>query len=887
MLTRALLVLAGAVLLGAPAFAISTAPGDTASVVLLSADFQGDTAGAAPNVALPAPPPGDFLTLDETSGTVRVDAVVDGLTLPALIRQENAPGQVDLSAWLAPRLAGTERVTVRWRSLARDDNPVDIMACTIRAPGGGVIASVSYNPHGELTWNGPVGAGQLLPMPYQNNRNLEFTVIIDLLAQSASLAVDGVPLAGFQGVPLAAPASDVARVSFAATGQHPQSFAVDDISAVAFSRVPDRAPVVTAPATVGGVEGSPLSFSVTAADPDGEPILSLSATPLPSGALFTPAADNASGLFAWTPDFAQAGSYTVAFTAANALSGSATTEIAVSATDRVPVITAPAAIEGEEGGTLIFAVSAADPDAEPIGSLGADLSLLPPGNDATFVVDPGNASGTFTWHMLPGQGGNFPVTFTAANAVSATAYTRINVAAAGTSVTGVLVWTPQPGSEGTYDVVFTATNELNETSTATTVCTVLPALLAAPAPAPAFSRPDASGAGAIAQAPMKGPVISAPPRADAKVGTTLTVDATATSGTTLLARSFTARAATAPGAGARTAQITLTADLTVLPTGNNAVFTVDRDPIVQAPASVSTDVLTPVAFSASASDPDADAIYSFSAELGGLPSGNTATFTPNGTNDGGLFSWTPAVADSGNYLVTFTAANALVAQASTSIHVRGVAQARGFAIDKKVSLSAKKPNVCVVLEPLDGSFQPTDVILSMARLVSVGTGAVPEIAPLGKGAVIGDRDNNGIPDITLCFTKTDIRQLFSLLRGNVTVPVSLRGPLVNGRRFQADFSVVVAAGGGVAQAALRPNPLNPSGRLQFYTTRAGTVRVKVFDLNGRLVREILDEASAAPGEHEAVIDGRDGSGRPLATGVYFYRIETPEGLTAGRFTILK
>jgi hypothetical protein len=886
MLRQLLVVLVLGFLVAAPVAAATTAPGDTATVLLLSANFDGDAPGITPNLALPAPPPGDYLSVDLASGSVTVEPVVDGLTKPALIRQVNSVGEVSLSGWLAPRLPGTERVTVRWRSVARDDNPVELMTCAVRAPGGATLASVSYNPHGDLTWNGPVGTGQLLPVPYQNNRNQQFTILIDLVAGTASLSVDGVALAGFQGLPLAAPALDVALVSFAAAGVHPQSFAVDDISAVAFSRTPDRAPVVTAPAFVSGAEGVPISFSVAAVDPDGEPIASLTAAPLPSGATFTPAADNASGAFAWTPDFSQGGLYPVVFTASNALTGLATTEITVSATDRAPVVMSPAAIDGEEGGTLIFQVTAADPDGDAIDALTADLSLLPAGNDATFVPAPGNLSGTFTWHMRPGDGGSYPVSFTASNALAGTVHTRINVAAAGTSVTGVLTWTPQAGMEGTYDVVFTATNELGEFSTATTVVTITAPPAAAAGFATAGAIRGASGAGAIAGATMKGPVIRAPTTAQGSTGSTLTIDATASEGSVLLARSF-ARSATAPASAAQAAQITLTADLTMLPTGNNAVFTVDREPLISAPATRSTDVQTPVAFSIAANDPDADPIYGLTADLSGLPAGNNAVFTPYADKSGGNFSWTPALADSGNYSVTFTAVNALVSHATTQIQVVGVAQARGFAVDRKIQLGSKKANVCMVVEPLDGAFLPSDVILAMARLVSTGTGTVSEIAPLGKGATVGDRDKNGIPDLTLCFTKADVRQLFSSLRGTVTVPVTIRGPLFNGRHFQADFSVVVAAGSGVAQAFLSPNPLNPTATLQFATSKEGPVRVQVFDLNGRLVRRVLDEASAPAGGHEVAIDGRDGAGRPLGSGVYFYRIDTPEGETSGRFTILK
>lgn len=57
-------------------------------------------------------------------------------------------------------------------------------------------------------------------------------------------------------------------------------------------------------------EGAPLTFTVTATDPDGDP-LTLSAADLPSGALF------AGGVFSWTPGYDAAGVYTITLVASD------------------------------------------------------------------------------------------------------------------------------------------------------------------------------------------------------------------------------------------------------------------------------------------------------------------------------------------------------------------------------------------------------------------------------------------------------------------------------------------------------------------------------------------------------------------------------------------
>jgi hypothetical protein len=88
---------------------------------------------------------------------------------------------------------------------------------------------------------------------------------------------------------------------------------------------------------------------------------------------------------------------------------------------------------------------------------------------------------------------------------------------------------------------------------------------------------------------------------------------------------------------------------------------------------------------------------------------------------------------------------------------------------------------------------------------------------------------------------------------------------------------VQAGGGGQLASSVRPNPMNPSGTISWRTSQPGSERVEIYDVSGRLVRRVLDDAWAPAGWHEAVFDGRDGAGRELATGVYFMRYAPPKG----------
>jgi PKD repeat protein len=784
-LRSAFLLALSTLLFAGNAHARSSAGGDTSSTVTLFANFSTDVVGAIPNLALPAPPAGDALTINEVSGTVRVDAAIDGLTMAALLKQQSGAGGVSLSAWPAPAPAGTERVTIGWRSVAQDDNPGTIVVCAIRGSNGNVIASVEYGPHGSLTWNGAP-----LPLTYRQNRNNQFTVAVDLVVSTASLSADGRPVAGFQSVPFAQPATDVARVSFTSLGTSPQGFAVDDLFAVAFARIPDRAPIVSSPAS--------------------------------------------------------------------------------------------AAVE--ELGHIALVATAADPDGDPIDALTADLSALPEGHGATFTASADNASGTLSWTPSLGAAGIYEVPFTAtSNGLTGSATTKIYVAALGTAVTGRFVWTPQPGDEGSWSVTFVAT-DAGGTTTEVVPLTVLPAdaLLTAPAP----SSPMVGTRALAPQSPMKGPLVLVDGTTSTKSGSTLTLTATATSdGSTALAGRF----MIARSGSAAQSLVTLSADLTGLPTINDAVFIVDQDPIVTAPANVSGEAGTEISVNVGADDPDADPIAEFTADLSGLPAGNNAAFTTNPSKSLGTLTWTPTSVDVGDWTVTFRATNRLVGTSSTVIHVSGPATASIFTSGaKKLILNSGKPFYCVQIEPVSESFDLMDVDLTTIVMSSPGTGAVGSIAAAAsKQAVIGDRDDDLIPDLGVCFRKEDLRNLFSLLRGNVRVPVTIEGRLTTGGRFAGSLSIDVSAGGGKLAASVSPNPLNPHATLRFMTTQGGTVRVRLFDASGRLVRELLPSSYRDAGQHEVAIHSGDASGRRLASGVYFYRVEAREGTSIGRIAVVK
>jgi hypothetical protein len=85
-----------------------------------------------------------------------------------------------------------------------------------------------------------------------------------------------------------------------------------------------------------------------------------------------------------------------------------------------------------------------------------------------------------------------------------------------------------------------------------------------------------------------------------------------------------------------------------------------------------------------------------------------------------------------------------------------------------------------------------------------------------------------------------------------------------------------------------PNPFNPTTVLRFDVGGSGAQRVRltIFDARGRRVRALVDR-SLEPGTYSERWDGRDDHGRSLASGVYFYRLDTADARATRKMVLLR
>jgi hypothetical protein len=84
----------------------------------------------------------------------------------------------------------------------------------------------------------------------------------------------------------------------------------------------------------------------------------------------------------------------------------------------------------------------------------------------------------------------------------------------------------------------------------------------------------------------------------------------------------------------------------------------------------------------------------------------------------------------------------------------------------------------------------------------------------------------------------------------------------------------------------RPNPFNPVTTIVFGLDEASHASLEIYDATGRLVRVLVDDPLEA-NRYERVWDGKDNAGRPVASGVYFYKLVTKDFTQTRKMVLLK
>jgi len=83
-----------------------------------------------------------------------------------------------------------------------------------------------------------------------------------------------------------------------------------------------------------------------------------------------------------------------------------------------------------------------------------------------------------------------------------------------------------------------------------------------------------------------------------------------------------------------------------------------------------------------------------------------------------------------------------------------------------------------------------------------------------------------------------------------------------------------------------PNPFNSNTSISFSLIEPGNVRLEVFDILGRRVKELAGGLLSA-GHYSVIWDGRDNSGGAVASGVYFLRLSDDKSAVSRKILLLR
>lgn len=83
-----------------------------------------------------------------------------------------------------------------------------------------------------------------------------------------------------------------------------------------------------------------------------------------------------------------------------------------------------------------------------------------------------------------------------------------------------------------------------------------------------------------------------------------------------------------------------------------------------------------------------------------------------------------------------------------------------------------------------------------------------------------------------------------------------------------------------------PNPFNPATTIGFSLPMRSAVKLTVYNLLGRRVRLLADRTLNA-GQHEIIWNGDNAAGEPVASGVYFYRLEAGEFIASKKMVLIR
>ena len=425
--------------------------------------------------------------------------------------------------------------------------------------------------------------------------------------------------------------------------------------------------------------GTELAFTATASDPDAGDALTFTLAPGTSGAVPAGASITAGGAFTWTPNTTQIGTATFDVCVSDGdLSDCETIDVTVTAANSAPVLDPVGDKTAATGTELAFTATASDPDA----------------------------GDTLTFTLAPGTSGAVP---------------------AGASITagGAFTWTPNTTQIGTatFDVCVSD----GELSDCETIDVTVSAANSAPVLDPVGDKTAATGSELAFTATASDP----------DAGDTLTFTlAPGTSGAVPAGASITAGGAftwtpNTTQIGTATFDVCVSdGELSDCETIDVTVSAANSAPVLDPVGDKTADTGSELAFTATASDPDAGDTLTFTlapGTSGAVPAGASITA-------GGAFTWTPNTTQIGTATFDVCVSDGELSDCET--------------IDVTVTASSGSPQPPVADFDGDGDTDISVFRPSEGGWYMHGQLSNPQIwGALGDLSVSGDYDGNGTTDL--------------------------------------------------------------------------------------------------------------------------------------------
>ncbi len=370
-----------------------------------------------------------------------------------------------------------------------------------------------------------------------------------------------------------------------------------------------------------------------------------------------------------------------------------------------------------------------------------------------------------------------------------------------------------------------------------------------------------------------------------------------------------------------------------------AVRQIGNPPFVTSPAIVDATPGSPVEVVVTATDPLGGGLRALTADLSVLPEGNNATFTVDPGNARGVLRWTPEVEDGGaSYHVEFRGASQIDVTSTTEIRVASLpSNLVGNPSFEDGLVYGWKGYRASSLERVPGGRTGTFALRVRPSPDSTGTYGINDspnwvwnsgitagkryrVSCWVRGearsgtrqirireylgpAAVGVATYSPRLELTPKWTKIVVEHVTGAAGSTLDLHILGSPNLPTAEILIDDVSIREVAPPAMAsrfgsreeeagavmfeRPTVMPNPFRGRATLALALATRGPLRVGIYDVNGRRVRGLFDSIDAAAGTHRFELDGRDERGGRLTPGMFFYRIESARGVQHGRFVVLE